>query len=106
MHFRTFMDMPDVEGTIMNHPYVKDDRSTVQMVLFRFSGTLPRRAEGRFYRHRPNPQGRQSLHVDQATGTAVNKEGYSEWLAILGLPFQRLFMPPGLFKPNGSRLWA
>ena len=56
-----------------SHPYVKDDRSTVQMVLCTFSGPLPRRTEDRIYWHRPNPQGRQSLHVDHAsTGTAIN----------------------------------
>ena len=66
-----------------SHPYVKDDRSTVQMVLCTFSGPLPRRTEDRIYWHRPNPQERQSLHVDQASpGTAVNEEGYSEWLVM------------------------
>ena len=77
-----------------SHPYVKNDRSTVQMVLFTFSGPLPRRTEGRFYWRRPNPQGRQSLHVDGATGTAVNKECYSEWLAILGCLSSVTFLCP------------
>ena len=36
-----------------SHPYVKDNKSTVQMVLCTFSDT----PEGRFYRYRPNPQG-------------------------------------------------